>query len=318
MSSLVRRSREVALTTSAVAGVLCLVLLLAGLVLGVRPLVFRSGSMAPAIDTGALALARTVPASEVHRGDVVSVRDAAGTRVTHRVVSVTTQGEQRRLTLKGDANAHPDAEAYSVTEAQRVFLHVPRLGYVVGWLTGPLGLFLLGLYAALLLSVVFRRRPPDDRPWPPARRRASGRRTAPRRRTRMHAALAVAVTTLAVLVPAPGWSAPWTDTVEVTGTSFAASTVPPPATFTCSGLGIATVTFQWSSVAGATNYTLHYGSGGATTMQVSGTSQTILTLITGGTAWVQANVNFGGVTWTSGPSQTRTYSVFLLAVSTCS
>jgi hypothetical protein len=176
-----------------------------------------------------------VPASEVHRGDVVSVRDAAGTRVTHRVVSVATQGEQRQLTLKGDANAHPDAEAYNVTEAQRVFLHVPRLGYVVGWLTGPIGLFLLGLYAALLLSVVFRREPPGNgRPSSRARRRASGRRTAPRRRTRVHAALAVAVTALAVLVPAPGWSAPWTDDVTISGTTLTAHLVAAPDSTTCS------------------------------------------------------------------------------------
>ena len=317
MSSLVRRSREVALTTSAVAGVLCLVLLLAGLVLGVRPLVFRSGSMAPAIDTGALALARTVPASEVHRGDVVSVRDAAGTRVTHRVVSVATQGEQRQLTLKGDANAHPDAEAYNVTEAQRVFLHVPRLGYVVGWLTGPIGLFLLGLYAALLLSVVFRRRPPGNgRPSSPARRRASGRSTSPRRRTRVHAALAVAVTALAVLVPAPGWSAPWTDTVNVTGTTFIASAVPPSASFNCGALGLLSVTFDWTAVAGATDYTLHYGSGGTDTVQVSGTSKTIGALISGGTAWVVANINYGSTTWTSVASNTRTYTVAV--VSLCS
>lgn len=314
MSGLVRRSREAALTAAAVAGALCLVLLLAGLVLGVRPLVFRSGSMAPAIDTGALALARTVPASEVHRGDVVSVRDAAGTRVTHRVVSVASQGEQRQLTLKGDANAHPDAEAYTVTEAQRVFLHVPRLGYVFGWLTGPLGLFLLGLYAALLLSVVLRRRPPDDRPSPPARRRASGRRTAPRRRTRVHAALAVAVTGLAVLVPAPGWSAPWTDTVDVTGTSFAAPTVPPPATFTCGALGVLSVTFNWSAVAGATDYTLHYGSGGTSSLHVSGTSATIVTVISGGTAWVETNVDYGSTTWTSVASNTRTYTVAVVSL----
>jgi signal peptidase I len=314
MSSLVRRSREVALTTAAVAGALCLVLLLAGLVLGVRPLVFRSGSMAPAIDTGALALARTVPASEVHRGDVVSVHDAAGTRVTHRVVSVATQGEQRQLTLKGDANARPDAEAYTVTEAQRVFLDVPRLGYAVGWLTGPIGLFLLGLYAALLLSVVFRREPPGNgRPSSRARRRASGRRTAPRRRTRVHAALAVAVTGLAVLVPAPGWSAPWTDDVTVSGTTVSADTVPAP-TLSCGALGILSVTFNWTAVAGATDYTLHYGSGGSSTITTASTTTTIVSLISGGTAWVVANHNYGSTTWTSVASNTRTYTVAVVSL----
>jgi signal peptidase I len=318
MSGVVRRSREVALTTAAVAGALCLVLLLVGLVLGVHPLVFRSGSMAPAIDTGALALARTVPAAEVQHGDVVSVLDAGGTRVTHRVVSVAAQGEQRQLTLKGDANQRPDAEVYTVTEVQRVFLDVPRLGYVVGWLTGPIGLFLLGLYAALLLSVALRRGS-SDRSEPPAPRSPPGRRrAAPERRRRLPAVLAVATTAAAVLLPAPTWSAPWTDDVQIAGTTLTSYTVPSPATFTCSGLGIATVTFNWAAVSGASNYTLHYGSGGSSTLTVNGTSQTIVTLITGGTAWVQANINYGSVVWTSAPSQSRSYSVFLLAVSTCS
>jgi signal peptidase I len=316
MSGVVRRSREVALTTAAVAGALCLVLLLVGLVLGVHPLVFRSGSMAPAIDTGALALARTVPAAEVQQGDVVSVLDASGTRVTHRVVSVAAQGEQRQLTLKGDANQRPDAAVYTVTEVQRVFLHVPRLGYVVGWLTGPIGLFLLGLYAALLLSVALRRGS-SDRSEPPAPRSPPGRRRAtPERRRRLPAVLAVATTAAAVLLPAPTWSAPWTDTVVIGGGSYAAGTVPPPATFTCGALGVLSVTFNWSAVTGATDYTLHYGSGGSLTTTVTGTTVTLVSAISGGTAWVVANHNYGSTTWSSVASNTRTYTVAV--VSLCS
>ena len=61
-----------------------------------------------------------------------------------------------------------DRETYTVTRADRVMFHVPKVGYVVAWLAGPFGLFLLGGYAMFLLSVLFRgrgeSRPGDDEP----------------------------------------------------------------------------------------------------------------------------------------------------------
>ena len=62
---------------------------LATLALGVRPMVFRSGSMAPAIDTGALAFAHETAADELAVGDIVSVTTSTGSRDTHRITRVT-------------------------------------------------------------------------------------------------------------------------------------------------------------------------------------------------------------------------------------
>ncbi|MCW2765340.1 MAG: signal peptidase [Nocardioides sp.] len=318
-SAVLRSAREVALTAGAILGVLCIVVMLAGATLGVRPLVFRSGSMAPAIDTGALALSRTVPAAELRRGDIVSVLDAGGTRVTHRVVNVAAQGERRQLTLQGDANDKPDTEVYTVTEAQRVLFHVPRLGYVVGWLTGPIGIFLLGLYAALLLSVVFRgERPGPGGPPSPTRRPPARRRAAPVRRRRLPATLSLAVAAVGVLWPAPGWAAPWTDSIEVAGTPSTAAVVPPPVV-SCSGLSVGSATLNWTAVTGATNYRIHYGGSGGTTETVpsSVTSKVFSGLVTSGQFSVEALRNFGSVTWESVTSNKKNYSVLLFLVSTC-
>ncbi len=68
------RGKEIALNVAAVAGLICIIATLASLIFGIKPLVFRSGSMEPAISTGALALAKTVPATELAVGDVISVR----------------------------------------------------------------------------------------------------------------------------------------------------------------------------------------------------------------------------------------------------
>ena len=68
-----RSRRELALNVGAVAGTVCILATLASVFFGITPLVLRSGSMAPQISTGALALARTVPAADLRFGDIVSV-----------------------------------------------------------------------------------------------------------------------------------------------------------------------------------------------------------------------------------------------------
>jgi signal peptidase len=152
-----RAFRELALTAGAVVGVVCIVAAVASMLFGITPLVFRSGSMSPTIGTGALGLARTVPASEIRDGDIVSVINDAGTRITHRVVAVQpTAGGAAALTLKGDANQVADLAPSVVTSVDRVFFHVERLGYAVSWLSSPTAAFLGGLLVGVLLMVGFR------------------------------------------------------------------------------------------------------------------------------------------------------------------
>lgn len=160
--------RDAALTLGAVVGVVCLLATVACLVLGVRPMVVTSGSMSPAIPAGSLAFAQPQPVDGVRVGDVVTVDTGRRSRVMHRVVAVAPAGSRTALTLKGDANATPDARPYVVDRVGAVRLHVPWLGYPVSWLSTPWGLVGLGTLAAALLFLAFRR---DPRP-PGGRRRA--------------------------------------------------------------------------------------------------------------------------------------------------
>ena len=118
-----------ALNVGATLGFLVLVTVVAGLAFGIRPIVITSGSMEPTIATGALVLARSVPAADVEVGDVVTVPTATGTRVTHRVVRVDDGGADLAvLTLRGDANPAADPEQYPVSSADRMLLDVPLVG----------------------------------------------------------------------------------------------------------------------------------------------------------------------------------------------
>ncbi|MCZ4080478.1 signal peptidase I [Rhodococcus sp. H36-A4] len=159
--------REMALTVGAVSGAVFVIAALSALIFGIKPLVFQSGSMSPSIDTGALAFARTVPASDIHVGDVISVNDAQGNRITHRVVGVdTVSGDIAEVRLQGDANEQADIEPYAITAAERVFFHANGFGYVASWLTSPVaktvGLLSVGLMLTTVIWSNGRRR--DDNP----------------------------------------------------------------------------------------------------------------------------------------------------------
>lgn len=147
------------LWVTAVLGLLSVVASIAATAFGVQPLVFRSGSMSPEISAGALAFAEDVPASQVEVGDVVSVVDDDGRRVTHRVTSTEasrTDPDAVQLTLQGDANPTPDATPYTVEQVDRVVLDVPWLGHVVSWLTGPWAMFLAGGLGAAVVLILLR------------------------------------------------------------------------------------------------------------------------------------------------------------------
>ncbi|MDH3007065.1 MULTISPECIES: signal peptidase I [Gordonia] len=266
------RIADVALSVSAVAGVVCILVALAALIFGVTPLVFRSGSMAPAIPTGSLAVARTVPATEIVPGDVVSVFADNGNRITHRVESVgEPTGNSVPLVLKGDANDVADAAPYVVTDVERVLLDAPYLGYLIAWSSTPTALAAGIILAATLLVVTFRprRRVPrgdtPDGPDPANTPIGPARPDGPR-----HAlgewrtgAPVVALTLAAVLTfaePSPARAA-FTDTTagQVTLTM---GTAPRIASLTCTTEGnifeINTAILTWPVVGADYRYRLAY------------------------------------------------------------
>lgn len=249
------------LTVGAVLGGLCILAVAAALLIGAKPLVFRSGSMAPAISTGSLGLSVPVEAAGIRAGDVISVETAAGVRITHRVVSAEISGDTAAVTLKGDANSAPDAAPYLVQKADRVVAHAPLLGYAVAWLSSSAAVFAGGIFTAYLLYLAFgapgRRQPrleagqPEEtEPWAPEARAAQdvdqppgqGSSRRDRRAARLTAMSVASLTVLtggALHTAAPGQAA-FTDTA--TGTARFAATVIGAPTLACQASGLNDVT----------------------------------------------------------------------------
>lgn len=277
--------REGLLTFGAVAGVFCILLAVASFTFGIKPIIFRSGSMSPAIQTGALAISQTVEAKDLAVGDIVTVKTDAGVRVTHRVKDLTFTDGKASMVLKGDANKTPDDHVYVVQSADRVLFDIPKAGYVVSWLSGPTGIFAGGLLAGLLLLTAF------------------GPGTRNQRKPGARKLFGISVATLTVGLISTGVSgstntqAYFTNAADLTSGTFTAGsygTPPAPTGVTCTAGTTAanTVTISWNTVPGATNYRLTRTDGpttnAATTSRVlTGTNNS------SGSASVQAQIGAG-------------------------
>ena len=130
--------RETLLNLAAIGGAACILLTLAAIVFHVTLIMFKTGSMSPAIPAGSLAVVREVPASSVRVGDVVTVDRPGQLPVTHRVTSVrSADGGASVLTLKGDANRVEDPAPYTVSKVRIVLYSVPGLAYIVAGASNP-------------------------------------------------------------------------------------------------------------------------------------------------------------------------------------
>lgn len=151
---------DVLLTIAAAGGAVCIALVIAAVAFDVSIMLFKTGSMSPAIPAGAAALVREVPAASIEVGDVVTVDRAGKLPVTHRVVAISGSGAERELTLRGDANPVDDPTPYHVSSVRIVLFAVPGIATTIAGLGHPLVLGGLTLGTTALVVWAFWPREP--------------------------------------------------------------------------------------------------------------------------------------------------------------
>ncbi|MBH0130277.1 signal peptidase I [Salinibacterium sp. NK8237] len=126
----------------------------------VQPLVVVSESMQPAIRTGDLLVALPVPVEDLVVGDIASLPSTVtGNLITHRIISISIDGDSVAFEMQGDDNDAPDAEAY-VYEVGDTVLHpvltLAGVGTVVTALASPfIGVPLfVAIAAGIVLAVL--------------------------------------------------------------------------------------------------------------------------------------------------------------------
>ena len=106
-------------------------------------------SMGDALPRGSLAFSRTVDASQLQVGDVITIRRAASPAVTHRIVALDEIAGQRVATLKGDSNVGPDPQTIVLEgRGSRIEFQLPWLAYGIAAAQSGLGRALLLLIPA--------------------------------------------------------------------------------------------------------------------------------------------------------------------------
>lgn len=266
------------LWVGALAGLLSAVVAVGALLFGLQPLIFRSGSMEPAVDTGSLGLAHRVDASELKVGDIVSVPTEDDSRVTHRIVEITPADDQTSvLRLKGDANNAVDEQAYTVTEADRLMFSVPVLGTVVAWLSRAPGIFVLAGYLAVMVALILRRGEDDHDPRGGRRIRTADDSSAgdpeepegagDSERDGRAGARVAAMATLTLVAAACGTpaaiAAPWQDSAGVGTSVIATGSVPTVGAIRCVDDG-QLVRFTWTTLGPDYSYDLEFRKTGTT------------------------------------------------------
>lgn len=166
-----------------VAASLAVVLVLGLVLVGLRPLVIRSGSMVPTYRVGDVVLVATETAGEVREGQVVTRFDApqAADSLTHRVREVTRTGDTVRVTTRGDANDTSEVWSAPVDRPVGVVVaSVPWIGLPLTEARSSLGAAVaLGAVVLGVIAVLFRPRrrtltPIDELPTESARTTTGG------------------------------------------------------------------------------------------------------------------------------------------------
>jgi signal peptidase len=156
VSVALRRLGQVA--TWAVLGFVLAVLLAAAapLALGDRSYVVKSGSMAPAIETGDVLVVDPVPAESIEVGEIVTFDnpDGSGQLMSHRVRAVEATDGGLRFTTQGDANTADERWTIAADgTVGRALYRVPKLGFGVNVIQSPAGKIGLIALPALLLTI---------------------------------------------------------------------------------------------------------------------------------------------------------------------
>jgi signal peptidase len=123
---------------------------------GIKSLTVLSGSMEPTIHVGDIVVVRQISPLDARVGDVVTFRDPTerDTLITHRVRMMSAADGVVSFETKGDANTTVERWKIGTNGTIGLVMYrVPKLGYALFYVHGPLGRLLLVVGPALLLGV---------------------------------------------------------------------------------------------------------------------------------------------------------------------
>ena len=155
-----------ALAYLAYAVIIAALLVAAPILLGYRPVVVLSGSMAPAYPVGSIIYYKQASFESLGEGDAITFAIGERSLATHRIVSVDRQA--KTFVTKGDANPAQDAEPapYDRVRGRATRFALPYVGYATGYLRHWYAVG--GIALILLLDMLLRPAKETGQPSDPA------------------------------------------------------------------------------------------------------------------------------------------------------
>lgn len=139
-------------------------LLLVGLrIVGGQLDIVETGSMAPAVPEGSLAVSMPVEPADVARGDIITFVGPTDSLVMHRVVDVFENQGLHRYRTQGDANRTPDPGLLREADIERrVAWSASGLGWLARAVQPPIGVIVLVGLPLLLQLAAWATRPKPE------------------------------------------------------------------------------------------------------------------------------------------------------------
>lgn len=115
-----------------------------------------SGSMEPSIPIGSLIVVRNVDTDRLMTKDVITFNHLdSGKIITHRIIKITENGNERYFTTRGDANDTNDFESVKyVNVIGKVVFTIPFVGSVIDFANTKNGMLFLVIIPGFLLLVL--------------------------------------------------------------------------------------------------------------------------------------------------------------------
>ncbi|MFI5258472.1 MAG: signal peptidase I [Candidatus Limnocylindrales bacterium] len=123
--------------------------------LGHQLIVIRGGSMEPNVHIGSVIEVSRVQPADLRPGDIVTLKEADGNVVSHRITRIINAPNGVYIETKGDANSSVDPALTPVSSVMgRADFSIPDLGYIIYMLSLPTGvLSVLALGMTLMLAL---------------------------------------------------------------------------------------------------------------------------------------------------------------------
>ena len=128
--------------------------------MGYKPFIVLSGSMEPTIMTGDMAIVKEVDTNTLQKGDVIAFR-SGNSVVTHRIIEVAVENNQKVLVTKGDNNNAEDRDKVTLDKVEGVCIkRIAKLGNFAMFLQTTWGsiIFISIPFALLIINGAIQRR----------------------------------------------------------------------------------------------------------------------------------------------------------------